>query len=140
MARQPNLEQRSATNSVELEKRFATGKDPTALLDALYLYINTGLPIPEWLRRGFSVAWHKGFAGDIKSWNEVFGRPATKTAYKKLTRDLGCRDKIWELVADAKGREAIDNELFDKIGRDVGINRTDVKKLYAKQRSFRGRP
>lgn len=127
-------------NSAELEKSFATGKDPGALLQALFLYLYLKKPIPEWVRIGFIRAHDKGYRAKISSWDKVFGRPRTPGQWKRWLHHLSIYPDVWELVAEAKSRGvAIDDLLFEEIGERFGIGKTLVKELYAEACEVYGR-
>ena len=57
-------------DSVTLEKSFATGKDPGAVLQMLMICCVTGDPYSEWAARAFRVAYLAGVCGELKSWDE----------------------------------------------------------------------
>jgi hypothetical protein len=137
----PRLRLRPQTDSIEIEKRFTTGNDPAALLEILQIACVTGLSIPAWARKAFIVAYIRASRGELKSWDDVFGRPPTRQEVVRANRELAKRDKVWNLVAEAcaEGR-GIGNLLFEEIGEKVGLNKTDVGRLYKEQCRFRGTP
>jgi len=61
-----------------------------------------GCALPEWARRGFRIAFVKASKGELKSWDQVFGRPPTKLESRRFNRECANRDKIWNMVAAAK--------------------------------------
>jgi hypothetical protein len=97
--------------------RFATGKDPAALLEMIAIACGIGFPFPGWAKKGFWEAWAKALRGELRSWNEVFGRPPTALEARRFNREMANRDKIWNMVAKAKAKgRGIGNALFDEIG------------------------
>jgi hypothetical protein len=107
--------------------------------DALILLIGmcgiAGWPIPKWAASIIVEAPSHAIFGRIRSWDEVFGKPHTP---KKGTRLLEWQRR-WHVFAEvqtahSKG-EAIDDLLFERIGKKLGIGgRTKAKDLYAAAR------
>jgi hypothetical protein len=74
----------------------------------------------------------RGKEGLLKSWDEAWGHPPTRTQYQRWIRDTQAVFDVHRLVAKAQadGRSLTD-ELFEEIGRELGIGgKTHVKKLY----------
>jgi hypothetical protein len=124
-----------------LEKSFATGKDPGAVLQAIFICLQRDLPIPDWASGEFRRAYAKGSHGQLKSWDEVFGRPRTADQYRRWWQRVSVPQKVWGAVAEAKGRKVpIDDKLFEKIGRDLGLGgKTKVREFYKMWADFLGR-
>jgi hypothetical protein len=96
-------------------------------------------PMPEWLRRGFAVLFVRGQFGKLESWDDAFERPATEAQAVRSYRARYTAYEVLDLVREAKlNGESIDNDLFEAIGRKVGLARETAKKLYvaAKARNF----
>jgi hypothetical protein len=103
--------------------------------DALIMMLGacaiSGWPIPKWAGDIIVGAHDYAVHGMLGSWDELFGKPPTP---KKgaLLRDWQLRWYIHGeiLVAQSKG-EAIDDLLFERIGKKFGIGgKTKVKKIY----------
>lgn len=137
----PRLKLRPQDDSLKMEERYTAGADPAALLEIINAVFLTGIALPEWARKAFILAYIRGSTGKLKSWDEVFGRPPTEQEHRRFNRECANRDKIWQMVADAaaEGR-GIGNDLFEEIGERVGLNKTDVGRLYKEQCLFRGTP
>jgi hypothetical protein len=124
----------------ELEKNFKDGKDPGAL-EAVAWFLFSDRPVPDWAIVAFRHAYSRGSLGEIKSWDEVFGKPQTKPQNDKLIHHLKAQYEIWHMVAEAKQQGTpIDNALFDDIGSRVGCGRSTAWVLYEKARKYRGEP
>jgi hypothetical protein len=82
---------------------------------------------------GFVDTYQKQANGEFKSWDQAFGKPVTKSHRLRQKRDTDSLGKISSMVAAARSKgEPIDNALFEKIGRDLGLGgATRVKELYA---------
>jgi hypothetical protein len=63
-----------------LEERFNAG-DKSALLYAIYHCLLMKRPLPEWLRAAFLHTYEARARFEIRSWDEVFGRPVPKSTH-----------------------------------------------------------
>jgi hypothetical protein len=127
-------------DTVTLEKSFATGKDPGAILQMLMICCVTGMPLPEWAARAFRVAYLAGHCGELKSWDEVFGHPPSEKAFTRFQKADKDSHKIWEAI-QTQPDVPINDELFEKLGKEFGAGtRETAKRLYKKARRVRGRP
>jgi hypothetical protein len=142
MGRARNDSLLGSMNSIELEKRFASGKHPEALLQMINICCIVEAPLPEWVRKGFIKAYLAGESGGIGSWNKVFGPPRTKGQWQRLMRNVRSAHDVWKMVSEAKmRREPIDDKLFGDIGRKLGIGgKTLVSELYGEMCRVLGRP
>jgi hypothetical protein len=105
----PDIADGAATTIAQLERDFKAGTDPGAPLQAIVVSYGCRRPAPNWALQALADAYIKGWKGDIKSWDDVFGRPNTKGQVARFNRDADAADKIWNLVAEAKARgESID--------------------------------
>ncbi len=134
------MARRFLRGSEELKESFATGNDPGALLEALFMYLASDTHVPKWIRDGFVQAYNPCIIGEISSWDDVFGHPPTKAQTLRWRRNLENAPRIQALVAEAKARgEPIDSALFRKIGLQLGIgSATLVSELYSATRKGQG--
>jgi hypothetical protein len=87
--------------TLKILKRKFDGGHKAALLMAIRYCCWMRRPLPEWARLAFLQAYDSGF--DIKSWDEVFGRPHPKgTHLAKEKKYLAVRSLIWERVRASK--------------------------------------
>jgi hypothetical protein len=89
--------------------------------------------VPAWAREKFREAIGKVRSFEVKSWDEVFGRPLKKgKQLAALRRRSEALSKVWKLVnARRRAGEALDKRLFEAVGREVGIGgATVVEKMY----------
>ena len=110
---------------LDVAKRKIESGNKAVLLKAMHECLIMRKPLPEWLRLAFLQAYQSAYPFEIKSWDEVFGKPHPKGAHLKtrkqhLELDGPISSRVYELAA--KG-ESIDKELFDKIGKEFGIER-----------------
>lgn len=126
----------------ELELSYSSGKDPGAILHAIYLCLLRDVPLPLWAVRGFLNTYPKGLHGRFRTWDQAFGRPRTKGQHDRFLRDFAAPPQVAEMVEEARrNRKPIDDRLFDKIGRQLGVGgRTQVKKFYRAWRRIASRP
>jgi hypothetical protein len=94
-----------------------------------------GWPIPEWAVSIIDEADTNAMYGDLKSWDEVFGKPHTPKKGQRLF-EFHLRHRVWAEVTNAHSKgEPIDDLLFERIGKKMKIGRkTKVKDLYAAAR------
>jgi hypothetical protein len=112
-----------------LEKSIADTRRQTDVgrftLQAINHCFSTGRPVPESVQKSFERIYAK--ERTYKSWDRAFGQPRKRA--KHLT-SLGDIERL-VLVAKSNG-QPIDNQLFEAIGRKLGIGgSTKVKELYS---------
>jgi hypothetical protein len=112
-----------------LEKSIADAERPTAVgrftLQAIDHCFSTGRPVPESIQKSFVRIYAN--QKSYKSWDRAFGQP------RKRAKHLISLGEIERLVLVAKSSgQSIDNQLFEAIGRKLGIGgSTKVKGLYS---------
>jgi hypothetical protein len=118
-----------------LQKRLEDG-DKWALLYAIHQCLLLKRPLPEWLRLAFLRAYDSKTGYEIKSWDDAFGRPHTKgTHVHKEKRNLQLRYDIIRRVEELASEMPIDEHLFEKVGKDLGIGgSTTVSDIYYEER------
>src|SRR5262245_24362404 len=68
-----------------LKERFEGG-DKTALLYAIHHCLLMKRPLPEWLRLAFLHTYQAHARFEIRSWDQMFGRPVPKSKHLKTER------------------------------------------------------
>jgi hypothetical protein len=109
------------------ESEYEAG-DKAALMRMIVVCAISGWIIPKWATDIIEGA--TGFAawGEIKSWDEVFGKPIRRKQARKWM--LGERVYLEVLDAHCRGK-AIDDLLFERVGKKLKIGgKTKVKELY----------
>ena len=116
----------------EVEKRMPLQGGPGwPTMETVLACAITQSPMPKWLRQELCVWYLRAAHGRLGSWDEAFGRPATRAEASRMFRKSYTSDDVMDLVIEAKlGGGAIDNDLFEEIGRKVGLARETTKKLY----------
>jgi len=116
-----------------LHERFDNG-DKSALLYAIYHCLLMKRSLPEWLRLAFLHTYEAHARFEIRSWDEVFGRPVPKGMHLETEkRNAELRPLIIERVQ--KAERPIDKGLFEEIGRDLKLAGTTVSEIYYDERS-----
>jgi hypothetical protein len=89
-------------------------------------------PVPDWAKKAFNAACWKGVRFEIKSWDDVFGRPLKKGQHQATERrNMQIARTIWERVCDRSGAgEGIGKKLFDSIGNEFGVSGTVAEQIY----------
>jgi hypothetical protein len=129
------LENRSnelhAKRDREMRELFDSG-DSTVLLRYMYACFTEGFAVPPWVQENFRVAMDKFHSREIKSWDEVFGRPLPKG--KQLAterRKLRLSGPIYERVYRRRmAGEPVTKALFDEVGKEVGVSGTVAAEIY----------
>jgi hypothetical protein len=101
------------------------------------------VPIPEWLRGAFSGAYHEALMHRIDTWDDVFGKPLGNgkkfgrgKSRKKAERDLRLGPRVLgRVIRRYRAGQAINDEMFEAIGRDLKIGKNKAKELYSEQRN-----
>jgi len=80
-----------------------------------------GWRIPKWVTDIIMGADNYAACGELKSWDEVFGKPPTLKQARRV-RDWDNKHRVLHKVlkAGAKG-ESIDDLLFGRVGKKLGI-------------------
>src|SRR5437763_6458009 len=117
-------------------KNYEAG-NKTALFRVLMQCAFFRRPMPEWASHVFVVMHRAAVAGEIRSWDDVFGRPWQQEqprAQQRGVRTQSRKYQVWIRVRDlheGEGKPPIDNALFERVGRQLGIgNKSTVAALY----------
>jgi hypothetical protein len=125
-------------SSEENRKSYEEG-DRTALLRVLMQCVLFRRPLPEWAARTFDLIYRAALAGEVQSWDDVFGRPwqqGSHRAQQRAVRTQSQQWQVWKLVRElheGEGKPPIDDALFERVGRELGIGgKSTVKVLYGR--------
>jgi hypothetical protein len=114
-----------------LRERYERG-DKSAILWCLQYCMWSDQPIPPWLATAFDEACRKVYMREVKSWDDVFGRPLAKG--KRLAterRDARLARPLFTMIQDRhKAGAAINKELFHKVGKEFGVSGTVASEIY----------
>jgi hypothetical protein len=88
--------------------------------------------VPKWAQEEFLAAQRKVYGYEVESWDEVFGRPLKKGRQREAARRRAEKAQpIWERVTERhEAGEAIDKNLFDSVGKEIGVGSTVAAELY----------
>jgi hypothetical protein len=108
--------------------------DKSELLYCLSHCLGYGRPVPDWLRKAFRDAEHLVRSCQVKSWDDVFGRPF-KGGDARLARQRHiylATQKVFEAICDRHAAgEALDDKLFASVAREYGVGgSTAAKEIY----------
>ena len=92
--------------------------------------------IPIWAVSAISDACIKAFRGEIKSWDEVFGKPIPSGKHQRGVNTEAQKFDVYIRVMQLKkAGHKINNDLFERVGKELRIGTvgraTTVKKLYS---------
>ena len=108
--------------------------DGGALLRLLWFCAANDHPLPEWGRAAFLTIHAAAEAGEVKSWDVVFGRPLPDGKRQGGLQTESRRFEVYRRVRDIHDQEGapIDDLLFARVGRELGIGgKTTVNRLYS---------
>jgi hypothetical protein len=93
-------------------------------------------PVPGWLAKELLSAIHKVATLEATSWDEVFGRPLEKGQRAGvIRRNRKMSDEICAQVSFRhRAGEAIDNEMFSRIGTQLNMSGSVVRQIYYESR------
>jgi hypothetical protein len=94
--------------------------------------------VPDWAAEMFHKAVLKSFSKEIRSWDEVFGRPIKKGTHLRRAKrkfEIGSpiRDRVNQRHAAG---EPLDKVLFELVGEEFGVGGTFVSDLYYAWKKF----
>lgn len=111
-------------------ERYEAG-DKSQLLHCLDFCLRSDppVPVPPWLREAFHDAYHAGASYQIKSWDEVFGRPLKKGGQlASERRKYLAKAELFETIY--LSGKPLDDSLFALVGKKFGFSSTVAKELY----------
>jgi hypothetical protein len=118
--------------------------DKTALLRMLVHCAFYRRTMPEWAVSAVVSIYRAALAGEIRSWNDVFGRPWQQERPRAQRRSLRTRTwkwEVWKRVHELHKGEGkpIDNKLFEEVGKQLAIGgKSTVAALYGEaEQAFR---
>ena len=105
--------------------------DEGALLRAIYWAFLHNRPVPDWARIAFLSQYMRGRHGEIKSWDEAFGRPARYGTGRRILRQMKDEKKVLEEVARLKSEgHSLNEEAFIAIAKSTAVGgKSKVKAL-----------
>jgi hypothetical protein len=126
-----------AERFLEKGRELYEAGDKSEILYCLNWCIMNRDPIPDWLARALKAAYTAASAHEIKSWDEVFGKPLKKG--KQLATERHKAKVAWSLfwrVEELHGAgKSIDKDLFATVGKEFGVGGTVAAELYYEVRA-----
>jgi hypothetical protein len=120
---------------------MAKPKDTT--LSDLYSCFLMKRAIPAELANAFVERYRKGRNGEVRSWDEVFGKPTRYGTGKRIAQQIEEEHLVGEAVAKLKAEGgSLNEEAFDAIGRKtkgVRAAKSKVKTLWTSHRFWTDR-
>jgi len=123
-----------------LKRDFESG-NKSALLHGLYVCLELRRPIPEWLQHAFLKVFESVERYEIRTWEQVFGKPVPKSTHlKPRKRDAVLPLIIIEQVEELKrAGNKVNKDLFTEVGKEWGINGTRAREIYYHEQKRRRR-
>src|SRR5262249_11134545 len=106
--------------------------DKAALLQMIRHCLVVGWPVPEWAARALDEVCGYVEMGGASSWDDVFGRPHPKGKHKRSAQLQNRKYGVHKRVRERHdGGVPIDDQLFERVGRETGLGgSTVIKGLY----------
>jgi hypothetical protein len=122
-----------------LERRYAAG-DRFALMHAIRVCANYDLAMPLWVALAYIEGFDRVLHYRADSWDDAFGRPFPKGGHLARARLRHMRGpqvyvRIMEILKSEKGA-TIDDGLFERVGKELGVSKTLCSKLYYQQKKL----
>ncbi|WP_347275778.1 hypothetical protein [Candidatus Kuenenia sp.] len=109
-------------------------KDKFYLMQAIGVCAAHHLPLPLWAAKAYIEGYNKIADAKSKSWDEVFGRPYPKgTHLATLRKEKMFKRAVYNEISRIKKSQpdiAIDDGLFEKVGKKFGIGKTTASEYY----------
>jgi hypothetical protein len=107
--------------------RFEEG-DKRALFEAIN-WDQKGLP--DWVKKALGNAYWRFKDGDLKSWEEVFGKPFPGKSRKRARQRARALEVWTEVRLRINQGQPIDEHLFEQVGKKLGLGgHSTVSALY----------
>jgi hypothetical protein len=122
-----------------LKKEIKKG-EKGAILAALFVYLEHGLPPPAWLAQAFVDVYQRFLDFEVKSLDEIFGGHGKGTQVAAIRRQLQIRPEVFHRVNELRkercsGRKGRNNDdVFAAVGKEFGISSSLAQKLYYQAR------
>jgi hypothetical protein len=136
-----------ALNDLDCEEARFRGGDKYALAMALRICANHALALPSWVARAYIDGFDAVHMNRDRSWDLLFGPAILKKALRNREDKSGAVMLEIQRLHRAKvghphksdeyftSGEPIDDELFAKVGKNLGIGTTLVKKYYRHEKN-----
>src|SRR5262249_15284543 len=85
----------------------------------------------QWVTNALRDNFDRARNGEIESWEDVFGKPWGRGQRRAaLTRRR--QVELWWQIRTLREKEgvAINNELFERVGKDFGLSRSVASRFY----------
>jgi hypothetical protein len=117
----------------ELHKLFQK-KNKNALIEALYICSENSLPLPLWWQDAFFSSYRTIKLYEIKSWDDVFGKPlkCKDIDYNPYQIYSLCKAFKANYPKAAMNRASKNKSVFDEVGKKLGISSSLIEKYYYK--------
>lgn len=105
-----------------------------SLMQAIMVSAQERRALPEWASKAYIAAFETCRTGAAKSWDDVFGKPYPLGAHhaavtKRHRVQWHLFRSVKEMLKDNPGM-AIDDGIFEAIGKEFGVGKTLAKKFY----------
>lgn len=118
-------------------------KHPYLLMTAIRICANHELPLPEWAATAYIRAYDTVNNARAKSWDTVFGNPYPKGKHLSAIRKKRMNGvAVWNEITRIRQMDPdipIDEELFEIVGKKLGLGKTLASEYYYDEKKKYGR-
>jgi hypothetical protein len=109
---------------------WKNGNKP-ALLSVLHFCAEECFPLPGWAADALTQIFVRASYAEINSWDDVFGKPWRGAKQRRRAQTESRSFRVWERIRSlADQGDSITNDLFDRVGIELGLSRATVSRLY----------
>jgi hypothetical protein len=121
----------------ELESRmlriaYRGGKNKLALAYMILQCAHWQWKIPDWVRDALLDAWRAHHRGELKSWDDIFGK-LYGGKQRRRVQTLSYKWDVWLRVTELRDKgEPLNDALYDRVANElrIGVGGKTVKNLY----------
>lgn len=117
----------------ELHARYDAG-DQMALMTAIARSAMYDMALPNWTADAYMSGYHAVTQRRAGSWDDVFGDPVPKgRRLSRLRQHRSLQPKVMgaiKAILDINPSTPIDDQLFERVGDQLGVGKTLVKKIW----------
>jgi hypothetical protein len=120
-----------------LKDKFNSGEN-SALLDAIFICARGIIPLPDWVADNYVERYKKILKFEVRTLDDAFGSPLDKGAnLNALNKKKNIALNIWSSVLiAAESGTAIDDELFEEVGKKYNVGKTLAKEYYGELKAL----
>jgi hypothetical protein len=120
--------------------------DKRVLIETMWWCMSLGFPLFNWAQQAFIDAYHRSWKGELKSWDQVFGKPFRGKTAKGAAAAARAGEVYYQVSRRMAGGSKIP-AVFADVGEALGLSAStvrdayyDVERSFPSMRAHRKRP